>query len=52
MSLSEICTRIEKALKTVKDIDFISSQSSVGESVNTLSFNLSADIEFTLNDVR
>ncbi|WPY00822.1 Efflux RND transporter permease subunit [Candidatus Trichorickettsia mobilis] len=48
----QVTTRIEKALKTVKDIDFISSQSSVGESIITLSFNLSADIEVALNDVR
>ncbi|KJW03575.1 acrB/AcrD/AcrF family protein [Rickettsia endosymbiont of Ixodes pacificus] len=48
----EITTRIEKALKTVKNLDYITSQSSTGESSITLSFLLSTDIEIALNDVR
>ncbi|UZW38895.1 efflux RND transporter permease subunit [Rickettsia conorii] len=48
----EITTRIEKALKTVKNLDYITSQSSTGESSITLSFLLSTDIEVALNDVR
>ena len=48
----EITTRIEKALKTVKNLDYISSSSSTGSSNITLSFKLSADIEIALNDVR
>ncbi|AXU06197.1 efflux RND transporter permease subunit [Rickettsia japonica] len=48
----EITTRIEKALKTVKNLDYITSQSSNGESSITLSFLLSTDIEVALNDVR
>ncbi|HJD64891.1 MAG TPA: efflux RND transporter permease subunit [Rickettsia endosymbiont of Diachasma alloeum] len=48
----EITTRIEKALKTVKNLDYITSQSSTGQSSITLSFLLSTDIEVALNDVR
>lgn len=48
----EITTRIEKVLKNVKNLDFMSSESSVGTSNITLSFKLSADIEVALNDVR
>lgn len=48
----EITTRIEKALKTVKNLDFITSQSSTGQSNITLSFLLNTDIEVALNDVR
>ncbi|MGL4226149.1 MAG: efflux RND transporter permease subunit, partial [Rickettsia sp.] len=48
----EITTRIEKTLKTVKNLDYITSQSSTGESSITLSFLLSTDIEIALNDVR
>lgn len=48
----EITTRIEKALKTVKNLDYITSQSSTGESNITLSFLLSTNIEVALNDVR
>ncbi|WP_319796094.1 efflux RND transporter permease subunit, partial [Rickettsia conorii] len=48
----EITTRIEKALKTVKNLDYITSQSSTGKSSITLSFLLSTDIEVALNDVR
>lgn len=48
----EITTRIEKALKTVKNLDYITSQSSTGTSSITLSFLLSTDIEVALNDVR
>jgi len=48
----EITTRIEKALKNVKNLDFMSSSSSTGETHITLSFKLSADIEIALNDVR
>jgi len=48
----EITTRIEKALKTVKNLDSITSQSSIGSSYITLTFLLSADIEIALNDVR
>ncbi|CAA14637.1 efflux RND transporter permease subunit [Rickettsia prowazekii] len=48
----EITTRIEKVLKTVKNLDYITSQSSTGSSSITLSFRLSTDIELALNDVR
>lgn len=48
----EVTTRIEKALKTVKNLDFISSISEVGSSNITLSFKLSTNIEVALNDVR
>ncbi|HJD55183.1 MAG TPA: efflux RND transporter permease subunit [Rickettsia endosymbiont of Pyrocoelia pectoralis] len=48
----QITTRIEKALKTVKNLDYITSQSSTGKSSITLSFLLSTDIEVALNDVR
>ena len=48
----EITTRIEKVLKTVKNVDFITSTSSVGESTITILFKLSTDIEVALNDVR
>ncbi len=48
----EITTHIEKALKTVKNLDYITSQSSTGKSSITLSFLLSTDIEIALNDVR
>lgn len=48
----EITTRIEKALKTVKNLDTITSQSSTGSSHITLIFLSSADIETALNDVR
>jgi len=48
----QITTRIEKALKTVKNLDVITSQSSTGSSNITLSFLLNTDIEVALNDVR
>ncbi len=48
----QITTRIEEQLKTLKNLDFISSESTVGESGITLSFKLDADIEIALNDVR
>ncbi len=48
----EITTRIEKALKTVKNLDTITSQSSTGSSHITLIFLSSADIETALNDIR
>lgn len=48
----DITTRIEKELKTIKNIDSISSSSSTGQSEITLTFLLSTDIETALNDVR
>jgi hydrophobic/amphiphilic exporter-1 (mainly G- bacteria), HAE1 family len=48
----EVTKRLETAFKTVKDIDFISSQSQDGSSNITLSFKLNTDIEIALNDVR
>ena len=48
----EITTRIEKALKTVKNLDYITSQSSTDENSIILSFLLSTDIKIALNDVR
>ncbi len=48
----EITTRIEKALKTVKNLDTITSQSSTGSSHITLIFLSLANIETALNDVR
>ena len=48
----QITSRIEKALKTVKNLDSMSSTSSTGQSNILLSFTLEADIEVALNDVR
>lgn len=48
----EITTRIEKALKTIKNLDSITSQSTTGSSHITLTFRSSANIEASLNDVR
>lgn len=48
----EVTTRIEKELKTIKNIDSVSSSSTTGSSQVTLTFLLSADIETALNDVR
>lgn len=48
----QISTRIEKALKTIKNLKTISSTSSVGSSDVVLRFDLDADIEVALNDVR
>lgn len=48
----QITTRIEKALKTTKNLDIMESTSSVGSSNIVLRFGLDADIEIALNDVR
>lgn len=48
----EVTTRIEKELRTVKYLDFITSSSGTGYSNITLMFKLSADMETSLNDVR
>jgi HAE1 family hydrophobic/amphiphilic exporter-1 len=48
----EITTRIEDQLRTIKGLDFMSSQSANGRSNVILSFKLSTDIEIALNDVR
>ncbi|WP_341759404.1 efflux RND transporter permease subunit [Candidatus Tisiphia endosymbiont of Ptychoptera albimana] len=48
----EITTRIEKALKTIKNLDSITSQSATGSSYISLTFLSSANIEVSLNDVR
>jgi HAE1 family hydrophobic/amphiphilic exporter-1 len=48
----QITTRIEKAIKTVKYLDHMSSTSKNGESDVTLFFQLDADIDVALNDVR
>jgi hydrophobic/amphiphilic exporter-1 (mainly G- bacteria), HAE1 family len=48
----QITTPIEKILKTIKNLDFMSSSSETGSSNITLSFKLSTDIEIALNDVR
>ena len=48
----QITTRIEKTLKTIKNLESMSSSSGVGFSSITLEFNLNADIEIALNDVR
>ncbi|WP_341749138.1 efflux RND transporter permease subunit [Candidatus Tisiphia endosymbiont of Sialis lutaria] len=48
----EITTRIEKALKTIKNLDSITSQSATGSSYIFLTFLSSANIEVSLNDVR
>jgi HAE1 family hydrophobic/amphiphilic exporter-1 len=48
----QITTRLEKELKTLKNLDFMSSESTVGESSIVLSFKLDTDIEIALNDVR
>ena len=48
----QITTRIEKALKTIKNLKSMSSSSSVGESLIILEFDLDTNIETTLNDVR
>ena len=48
----QITQRIEKTLKTVKNLESISSTSAVGQSNIMLAFSLEADIEIALNDVR
>ncbi|NRB10332.1 MAG: efflux RND transporter permease subunit [Rickettsiaceae bacterium] len=48
----QITTRIEKAVKNVKNLKSISSKSSAGSSNISLLFDLDADIEIALNDVR
>ena len=48
----QITTPIEKELKLLKNLEFMSSESSVGASNITLSFKLDTDIEIALNDVR
>lgn len=48
----QITTRMEKKLKDLKNLDFMSSQSNVGLSNITLSFKLDTDIETALSDVR
>lgn len=48
----QITTRLEKELKTLKNLDFMSSESTVGGSSIVLSFKLDTDIEIALNDVR
>ncbi len=48
----QITQRIEKAIKTVNNLDDMSSSSSVGESEIMLSFSLDTNIEIALNDVR
>lgn len=48
----QITTRLEKALKTLKNLDSINSESEVGQSRIILSFKLDTDIEIALNDVR
>jgi len=48
----QITTRMEKELKVLKNLEFMSSESSVGTSNITLSFKLDTNIEIALNDVR
>ena len=48
----QVTTRIEKALKTTKNLNIMESNSSVGSSSITLRFDLDTDIEIALNDVR
>ncbi|MCC8416325.1 MAG: efflux RND transporter permease subunit [Rickettsia endosymbiont of Gnoriste bilineata] len=48
----EITTRIEKALKTIKNLDSTTSQSATGSSHISLTFLSSANIEASLNEVR
>ncbi len=48
----EVTERIEKALKTVKNVDSIASSSSSGSSSITLSFKLDTNTETALSDVR
>ena len=47
-----ITSSVEKALKTIKNLDSMSSTSSVGNSMVMLAFDLDSDIEVALNDVR
>lgn len=47
-----ITTRLEKELRTIKNVDSITSQSSAGSSNITINFKLAANIETALNDVR
>lgn len=49
---NNITLPIEKALRTVKNVDFTTSSSQIGVSHITISFLLSADIDEALNDVR
>lgn len=48
----QITRRIEKAVKTVNNLEDMTSSSSVGESEIMLSFSLDTNIEIALNDVR
>ncbi|MCC8398320.1 MAG: efflux RND transporter permease subunit [Rickettsia endosymbiont of Labidopullus appendiculatus] len=48
----EITTRIEKVLKTIKNLDSITSQNATGSSYIVLTFLSSANIEASLNEVR
>ena len=48
----EITTKLEKELKTIKNLKSMSSTSSVGNSLIILEFRLDSDIEIALNDVR
>lgn len=48
----QITTRIEKAVKTVSNLEDMSSSSSVGQSQIMMFFSLDADIEVALNDIR
>jgi hydrophobic/amphiphilic exporter-1 (mainly G- bacteria), HAE1 family len=48
----QITKRIEDAVKTVSNLDDMSSSSSIGQSDIMLSFDLDTNIEIALNDVR
>ncbi len=48
----QVTNRIEDAVKTTTGLDFMTSDSSVGESSVVLVFKLDTDIEIALNDVR
>ena len=48
----QITSRIEKAVKTVSNLEDMSSSSSVGQSQIMMFFSLDADIEIALNDIR
>ena len=49
---NHITNRIEKELKTVKNLESMSSSSSTGSSSITLVFALNSDIDAALNDIR
>ncbi|KAF8818873.1 efflux RND transporter permease subunit [Rickettsia endosymbiont of Cardiosporidium cionae] len=49
---SQVTNRIEESIKTLKNVDFVSSSSGYSSSIVNIIFKLDTDIEIALNDVR